>query len=92
MRRYSLGAARRERVPGVWRDAVSYVVRVFIAVRVGLFLLAIPAAAVIPPNQPADVPDWATPPLTHGLGIMFTAWERWDALWYLRIAAHGYAV
>lgn len=92
MRRYSLGAVRRERVPGVWRDAVSYAVLVFIAVRVGLFLLAIPAAAVIPPNQPADVPDWATPPVTHGLGIMFTAWERWDALWYLRIAAHGYAV
>jgi hypothetical protein len=60
-------------------------------VRAGLAVVALVGVALIPPNKPAGVPGWPAPALTPGWHNIVTAWERWDALWLLRIAAHGYA-
>lgn len=71
--------------------AVRYCVTVFVLARAGLFVLGTVAVAVLPANTPATVPGWTAPAVRHDWSAMFTAWERWDALWYLRIAAHGYS-
>lgn len=70
---------------------IRYCVTVFLLVRAGLFVLGTVAVAVLPANTPATVPGWAAPAVRHDWSAMLTAWERWDALWYLRIAAHGYS-
>ncbi len=85
------------------RDGLGYGLLVFIAVRVGLSIVALVATAVLPhaanlqasPDSvvpsPASVPGWPAHLFTPGWHNLVTAWERFDALWYLRIAAHGYA-
>jgi hypothetical protein len=35
---------------------------------------------------------WDNPKLTHDLGAFTDVWARWDSVWFLRIAEHGYAV
>jgi len=71
------------------RDTVRHCVLVFTGVRVGLGLLALLATALLPANTSVDVPGWPAPaPSSWSAAI--TAWERWDALWYLRIADSGY--
>jgi hypothetical protein len=64
---------------------------VFLGVRVGLGLLALLATALLLPEQAISVPGWAAPERVSGWHNIFTAWERWDALWFLRIATGGYA-
>lgn len=73
-----------------WLPAAAYCVRVFLCVRVGLFVLGLLSTALLPANKGTDVPGWPAPVLTGGWHNVFTAWERYDALWYLRIAATGY--
>jgi mannosyltransferase PIG-V len=78
-----------------------YCLAVFLSVRVGLSVLALLAVALLPhPSAigeaagippPVNVPGWAAPTLTPGWHNLFTAWERFDALWFLRIATAGYA-
>jgi hypothetical protein len=84
------------------REGVVYCLKVFIAVRVGLFVLALVSVALLPSAVeirdaaslsipgPVGVPGWAAHPITHGWHNLFTAWERFDALWFLRIADAGY--
>ncbi len=70
---------------------VRYCLRVFIGVRLGLFVLGLLAIAVVPSLAPVSVPGWPAHPLPDpGWHNLFTAWERFDALWFLRIAAGGY--
>ena len=90
-------SAETARRPATWLSAetsaaLRYCLRVFVIVRAGLFLVGLLSVALLPANSPATVPGWNTPPVTHSWSVMFTAWERWDALWYLRIASHGYAL
>src|SRR4029078_12147222 len=33
---------------------------------------------------------WDDPRLTHDLGAITDVWARWDSVWFLRIAEHGY--
>ena len=72
------------------RHAFLYCLRVFVAVRVALFLLGLAGLALLPANDPAGVPGWPAPPSEPGWQGLFTSWERWDALWFLRIADDGY--
>lgn len=72
-------------------EALRYCAIVFVIVRLGLFLIGLLAVGLLPANNPTHVPGWSAPPIAHSWSVMFTAWERWDALWYLRIATHGYA-
>ncbi len=76
------------------REAVRYSLTVFLVVRLGLFLLGLATVAVVPTDRPpVGVPGWpagSLPDPHPGLHDAFTAWERFDALWFLRIAESGY--
>jgi Mannosyltransferase (PIG-V) len=79
---------------------LRYCFMVFLCVRVGLSVLALLAVALLPhPSaigeaagipQPVNVPGWLAPTISPGWHNLFTAWERFDALWFLRIATAGY--
>lgn len=62
----------------------------FLVARIGLGILAIAAAALLPGREPVDVPGWPAPDREPGWQNAITTWERWDGLWYLRIADDGY--
>jgi mannosyltransferase PIG-V len=83
------------------RRGLRYCLTVFLGVRVGLAVLALVAVALLPPSSagigeaagipaPVDVPGWPAPAITPGWHNLVTAWERFDALWFLRIATAGY--
>lgn len=76
------------------RAGVVYSLKVFAGVRLGLFALAVVSVALlplIPPLRPVSVPGWVAHPMPDpGWHNLFTAWERFDGLWFLRIAAEGY--
>jgi hypothetical protein len=63
----------------------------FLAVRIGLIVLAAIAAGLFPARDAVSVAGWLAPPLGNGWHGVFTALERQDALWFLRIATTGYA-
>ena len=74
------------------RDGLRPCLWAFLGLRFGLMVLAAIAVGLIPArgNLPI-VPGWPAPPLGHGWHAVFTAFERQDALWYLRIATGGYS-
>jgi len=74
------------------RDGLRTCLLVFVAVRAGLFVLSVAGVGIVPlpPGQPTSVPGWPANPIETGFGNLFTATERQDALWFLRIAAEGY--
>jgi Mannosyltransferase (PIG-V) len=74
------------------RRAASYCFKVWAVVAIGLMLIGVVGIALIEPNIVADVPGWPAPEITPGWHNAITAYERWDALWYLRIASDGYDV
>ena len=71
--------------------AFSYSFKVFLVMRIGLTALALAAIGIVPGNQSTDVPGWPAPPPEAGYSNIATSFERWDALWFLRIAEDGYA-
>lgn len=71
-------------------DSFLYCLKVFVGVRLGLALLGLLATALLAPLPPSGLEGWPAPELTPGWHNLFTAWERWDALWFLRIATGGY--
>ncbi len=89
------GLASRLRSSGssesAW-EGVRYCLVVFLAVRVGLTVLALAAMGTLPHVvTPVSPPGWPSPPYTGGsLHLLVTAWERADGLWFLRIADGGY--
>lgn len=73
------------------REAARYSLTVFVVVRVALFVAGLVAVGAVHGLEPVSVPGWPAPPLADGgWHILFTAWERFDALWFLRIADTGY--
>ena len=87
------------------RDGTLYCVKVFLTVRIALGLVALMGVALLPdlsalspgvrPGLPAipspvSVPGWPAHVVTPGWHNAVTAWERFDGLWFLRIATHGY--
>lgn len=72
-------------------EAVRYCAIVFVAIRVLTFVIGLVAVGLIPPLDPVGVPGWPANPVPDpGWHNLFTAWERFDALWFLRIADSGY--
>jgi hypothetical protein len=71
-------------------EAAGYALRVFLAVRIGLAVVALAATALLPPQEPVGVSGWPPPQPGPGIDNAVTAWERFDALWFLRIADSGY--
>lgn len=73
------------------REALRYCGLAFLALRLLTFVVGIVGVAVVPPLDPVGVPGWpARPAPDPGWHNLFTAWERFDALWFLRIADAGY--
>lgn len=86
------------------RSGLLYCVKVFLALRIALSVIAVVGVALLPnftddaPEVrgqlgipgPTGPPGWEASPITPGWHNVVTAWERQDALWYLRIADGGY--
>lgn len=81
------------RLPVAWQRALGAA----IALRVGASVLAFLAGGLLPGLSPVDVPategfgGWAASDgASEGLTVLARGLERFDALWYLAIAADGY--
>ena len=72
------------------RDGLRPCLITFLAVWIGVILLAAMATGLFPARDAVSVPGWAASPVVHGWQAVFTALERQDALWFLRIATTGY--
>jgi hypothetical protein len=73
------------------RRGLRYSVAVFLGLRVGLTLLALAGVGLLPPiDNAVGPPGWPASEVTPGWHNLVTAWERFDALWFLRIATGGY--
>lgn len=73
-----------------WARALKYSALVYLGVRIGLFLVGLLSTALLPRNPPVDVPGWPATSPSESWHHVFTAWERHDVLWFLRIASTGY--
>ncbi len=75
--------------------AFRYAVVVFLVMRVVISLwMALVLAVTRPPTAPDDIlrPYQGAEPITGGPAELFLGvWQRFDALWYLRIAGQGYS-
>jgi hypothetical protein len=72
------------------RADLGYCFRVWLGARLALAALALVGVALLPSNPQVPVPGWAPPEQKTGWSNAATAWERWDALWFLHIASDGY--
>jgi hypothetical protein len=80
-------ATGRERL----RRALGFCLLAFVALRFAMFVIGLAGVALFPPLDPVGVPGWPARPVPDpGWHNLFTAWERFDALWFLRIADSGY--
>lgn len=80
------GTAERDRI---WRG-VRYCLLVFVGVRAVLTVVALVGTALLSAQDPVGPPGWEAFPIEGGWHNLVTAWERFDALWFLRIADEGY--
>ncbi len=75
--------------------AFRYAVVVFLVMRVVIsFWMAVVLAVTRPPTTPDDIlrPYQGVEPITGGPAELFVGvWQRFDTLWYLRIATRGYS-
>ena len=65
----------------------SYALRTFLWTRVAL--VAVASLALLLPEHARLAQEGASP-LLHDLGRPLDLWARWDSVWYLTIAEHGY--
>jgi hypothetical protein len=74
------------------RDGLREVTVTFLGTRLLLFGLSAFGSGLValPPDQPTNVPGWPAHMPSAGWQALFTATERQDALWFLRIATAGY--
>jgi hypothetical protein len=73
-----------------WWPVLRYCGTVYLVVRIGLWALA--AAAWSLTSEPGSItPAGTTQVLTNGWHNAFTDWNKWDSLWFVQIAQHGYS-
>src|SRR5437764_10089304 len=58
--------------------------------RLAIWAAALFSLFVFVPNRHPRAARWDDPTLTHDLGAVTDVWARWDSVWFLRIAEHGY--
>jgi mannosyltransferase PIG-V len=58
--------------------------------RLAIWAAALFSLFVFVPNRHPRAAIWDDPRLTHDLGAVTDVWARWDSVWFLRIAEHGY--
>ncbi|MDQ4143955.1 MAG: hypothetical protein M3198_09475 [Actinomycetota bacterium] len=73
------------------RRAFLYCLKIFLVLRVGLTILALATVGLGFRNDTTNVPGWPAPKPVVGLDNVGSSFERWDALWFLRIAEEGYS-
>jgi hypothetical protein len=79
--------ARRDlRLPRAWNPAPE----IFLWTRAAIWAAALFSLFVFVPNRHPRAGVWDDPSLTHDLGAFTDVWARWDSVWFLRIAEHGY--
>ena len=59
--------------------------------RAAIWAAALFALYTFQPNRNPLAYRWDDPKLTHDLGAFTDVWARWDSVWFLRIAEHGYS-
>jgi len=64
---------------------------IFLWSRAAIWAAALFALFVFVPNRHPRAARWDDPSLTHDLGAVTDVWARWDSVWFLRIAEHGYS-
>ena len=74
------------RVPSARGPATA----IFVWSRTAIWAAALFALLVFEPNRHPRAAQWDDPSLTHDLGSVTDVWARWDSVWFLRIAEHGY--
>jgi hypothetical protein len=80
-------AVRRElRLPRAGNPAPE----IFLWTRAAIWAAALFSLFVFVPNRHPRAGVWDDPSLTHDLGAVTDVWARWDSVWFLRIAEHGY--
>ncbi len=70
--------------------APNPVVGIFLWTRAAIWAAALFALAAFEPNRHPHAARWDDPSVTHDLGYVTDVWARWDSVWFLRIAVHGY--
>jgi mannosyltransferase PIG-V len=79
--------ARRElRLPRASNPAPE----IFLWTRAAIWAAALFSLFVFVPNRHPRAGVWDDRSLTHDLGAVTDVWARWDSVWFLRIAEHGY--
>jgi 4-amino-4-deoxy-L-arabinose transferase-like glycosyltransferase len=63
---------------------------IFVWSRLAIWFAALFSFFVFVPNRHPRAAVWDDPKLTHDLGAITDVWARWDSVWFLRIAEHGY--
>jgi hypothetical protein len=63
---------------------------IFLWTRAAIWAAALFSLFVFVPNRHPRAARWDDPSLTHDLGTVTDVWARWDSVWFLRIAEHGY--
>jgi hypothetical protein len=80
-------AARRDlRIEKARNPAVE----IFLWSRGAIWAAAVFALLVFEPNRHPEADRWDDPAVTRDLGYVTDVWARWDSVWFLRIAEHGY--
>jgi hypothetical protein len=74
-------------LPRAWNPAPE----IFLWTRAAIWAAALFALFVFVPNRNPRAARWDDPTLTHDLGAVTDVWARWDSVWFLRIAEHGYS-
>ena len=64
---------------------------IFLWTRAAIWAAALFSLFVFVPNRHPRAAVWDDPSLTHDLGAVTDVWARWDSVWFLRIAEHGYS-
>lgn len=63
---------------------------IFVWSRAAIWASALFAYLMFEPNRHPRAARWDDPSVTHDLGYVTDVWARWDSVFFLRIAEHGY--
>jgi hypothetical protein len=73
-----------------YRGAIRPIVTLFLWSRAAIWAGVVFAFLVFEPNRHPLAERWDRPEVTRDLGVIIDVWARWDSVWFLRIAEHGY--
>ena len=73
------------------RKSRNPAVEIFLWSRAAIWAAAVFAFLVFEPSRHPEAARWDDPAVTRDLGYVTDVWARWDSVWFLRIAEHGYA-